>query len=125
MAERTIECKDCGSPFPTTRSNAKYCRVCRLYRNLVFLRDSTFECAACGTTVAPVVRDGWVCSTCDPTMGCSDVTGCCSLCSIDAKLPYEELAVCEECLNSPDQRRLLVSALRAKVNRLKEENGLS
>jgi hypothetical protein len=122
---RTIECRDCHTEVETNQSQQLYCKVCRLYRNLIFLRDHTFECVVCEKTAAPLKRDAWVCCNCDPTMGCADVTGCCALCNKEAILPHDGIAVCADCLDSYEQRKLLIQALGAKVARMKEENGVS
>lgn len=114
MAERTIRCEDCGADYKTKRANTKYCRVCRLYRNLLFLKNRKKECPACGDQFAPLAMDDMVCGRCD--IGRHYVDGTCALCGdATSKQLHPDVAVCHPCATDPSRRPLLIRALAKKL----------
>lgn len=116
MAERTITCEDCGAPYVTKRTNTKYCRLCRLLRNVLYLRDKTSVCIGCDKTYAPLLREKFaVCGDCFPGSWGNDATGRCSFCDTDGvRLLDPDVAVCRDCAQNPDKRELFVKALLKK-----------
>lgn len=118
MATTTITCADCGQPYETARKNTKYCRVCRLARNLAFLKDSTYTCFVCSEEYAPLERqpESWrVCGPCEPRAWPHDHAGDCALCGEHSdRLIHEDIAVCRSCAFDPEKRPLMFKAILKK-----------
>lgn len=118
MATTTIDCADCGHQYETARKNTKYCRVCRLLRNLSYLKNTTYTCFVCDKDYAPLERqpaDWRMCGTCERREWPHDVKGTCALCNDDSdRLIHADIAVCRKCAFDPEKRPLLVKALARK-----------
>lgn len=114
---RTIQCADCGSDYETKRSNTKYCRACRLYRDLTFIQDRTKECIECERKFAPVTRKDLVCGSCFSHMA-QVHAGHCALCDRDTQhLIHGDVACCWSCATDPKKRITLLRALAKRRRR--------
>ncbi len=120
---KTIQCEDCGRKYETTRKNTKYCRVCRVFRDLAYLRALTKTCVACDRDFAPMRRDDLLCGHCDPTTSKQEVEGDCALCQVHANLLHADIAVCKGCATDPEKRELFMKAL-AKKRRASQEGAI-
>lgn len=110
-----ITCEDCGLEFQSSRDNAKYCRVCRLFRNLVFIEARTYDCWACGGEFAPLERNQKFCGDCNTVRSAHDAPGTCSFCKEKTEqLLHKEVKVCRKCATDPENRQLLIRALHKK-----------
>lgn len=122
MATRTITCEDCGSRSETTRANTKYCKTCRLFRNVVFIGHRTKTCIECEKRFAPLDRADVLCGSCDFTRPL--VAGHCALCDRDTeRLLHADVKVCSMCATDPDKRVLFQRALAKKRRRNKDGEG--
>lgn len=118
MAEFTITCEDCGKEVSTPRRNTKYCIVCRLFRNTVFIGHRTKVCVECEKRFAPLNRGDVLCGGCDFTK--KFVEGSCALCERKSeRLLHPDLKVCSMCATDPDKRTLFQRALAKKRRRNK------
>lgn len=115
-----IHCEDCGSPRLTKYANTKYCEICRLARNLNFMRGQKFTCAVSKNRFAPIKRGQIVSLTCDPYALPGSVEGTCGICEKDGKLYGEHVRVCVECLDSIDKREEIYGMLLLKQKLIKE-----
>jgi len=114
-----IHCEDCGSPRLTKYANTKYCEVCRLARNLNFMKGQKFTCGVSGNKYAPIKRNQSVSLTCDPYSTPGGVTGECGVCNTkNARLYGEHVRVCVECLDSIEKRGLIYAALLSKQRQI-------
>lgn len=116
-----ITCADCGHEYKTIRKNTKYCRICRLVRNLDFLQGTVYQCVGCGDEYAPLERTAktWrTCLECSPRgwdTWSHDHAGTCALCKKDTdKLIHPEISVCRRCAFDPEKREVLYKALLRK-----------
>lgn len=116
MPSFEITCEDCGQPYTAIRKNAKYCRVCRLLRNAIYLGDRTQTCLICEQDYAPLQRDKLsICGSCNPNSYKHDVEGTCVFCKTkDGRLIHEDIKVCRRCAQDPEQRELFIKALGKK-----------
>lgn len=110
----TISCADCGADYETKRSNTKYCRVCRIYRDLSFLGERTKNCLECDKKFALMSRKDLLCGGCGSFLA-KEVEGDCSLCGASTKhLLHETIKVCRPCATDPKKRVTLLRALAKK-----------
>lgn len=118
MAElRIIECEDCGCPRLTRRSNTKFCRVCRIYKNLKYLGDRVTKCIACDKTFAPIYRNEDVCASCSPDLPTGDPRGTCVICKQEnASIIDQSISLCLQCAQNPKTRKPFKGALINKIN---------
>lgn len=116
MAKLTIiECADCGAPRLTKRKNTKYCRVCRLIRNIEFIGADTVDCLGCDTPFAPLKRGEDVCGKCAVAGPAGDPRGTCAFCEVEnASLVDSNISVCRVCATDPTKRVLFKKALVKK-----------
>lgn len=116
MAEFEISCEDCGHQYTSIRKNTKYCRVCRLLRNAIYLAAHTQTCVICEKVYAPLVREKLaVCGECNPNAYRHDASGTCSFCGTETqRLIHEDVTVCRKCSQDPEQRELFIKALGKK-----------
>lgn len=120
--ERLIQCADCSSDTKTVRSNTKYCGICRLYRDLLFLGTRTYKCFACDTPFAPLSVNGHLCPNCDVFNHALDSAGVCAFCATESeKLIRSDVSVCRDCAGDPANRKTLVAALRQKQDARKAQ----
>lgn len=112
----TIECADCGKSRETRIKNTKYCKLCRLYRDLTFMAggyNPKATCLVCDAAFLRVKRNDVVCGTCD--IGAESApTGPCSLCGTTAKLYDEDVTVCRKCIKDPRRRETLYKSVGKK-----------
>lgn len=115
-----IHCTDCGAPRVTARRNTKYCYLCRLLRNIIFVGTRTFKCSVCEKRLQPCDRNQDLCCECNPYLPGS-VQGDCKLCGReDVRLLGDTIAVCDRCANDPKMRSKLKAALILKQKMVKE-----
>jgi hypothetical protein len=113
LIEKT--CADCGREFETTRDNAKYCRLCRLLKNLIYIGDRRYECWACGGEFAPLGRNDKFCGQCNTVGSVHDHGGECRLCGETSdQLLHADVLVCRGCSTNPDRRKVLIQAVYRK-----------
>ena len=109
----TITCEDCGRDYETTRKNTKYCRSCRVYRDLMFLGERRKECIECEKTFNPLTTKDLLCGRCGDFMRKAP-EGECKLCGESAKLLHESIQVCGACATDPAKRVTFLRALAKK-----------
>jgi hypothetical protein len=107
---RTITCEDCGAQRLNARyKNTRYCKSCRLLRDLVFLDETQRPCSHCKSTFAPTSTKDTLCGTCNYG---SVYSGPCAFCKEDAELHRQGIPVCVRCIRSPALRRTIISGLK-------------
>lgn len=125
--ERTILCADCGQATATKRQNTKYCPLCRLLRDLLYVGGMKRECWICEREYAPLTykRDpSEMCGECDTLTRNRYVEGDCSYCQQHKhNLLNSDVRVCVRCALDPANRARLVRALQRKQAARAEENG--
>lgn len=108
----TITCRDCAAQRHRVPANTRYCKRCRILRDIDYWRRKTRTCS-CGAVFAPLDRNDGHCSKCDP--GLRAHTGPCALSSRDAphdgRYVHPALPVCASCARDPRQRQRLIAAL--------------
>lgn len=106
-----IICEDCGAKRSNAAyKNTRYCKSCRLLRDLVFLDDTTRPCKGCRRMYAPTQRRDAYCGEC--CFGSVD-EGRCAFCKLEnAELYRAGVAVCVKCVRDPRLRRSVVAALK-------------
>lgn len=117
----SITCADCGQPYETSRPNTKFCAICRLLKDLLFLGVRTRECLLCSEKFCPTSRHDLMCGSCDTTPSSLHGEGDCAFCGASqAKTIRRGVAVCLRCARSPKHRRKLIQALAKKVQGRRE-----
>lgn len=125
----SISCADCGEQRNGVPKNTRYCRACRLLRDIRFWATQTRQCRECRRAFAPLGRNDLHCSTCDPGLVHKQIE--CGLGKWD-RAPIEPhsgaylrggVVVCATCLRAPDRRRWLIKALEAGQRFRQKENG--
>lgn len=112
--EQTITCADCGHEHTAKRKNARYCGICRLFRNLIYLGARTSRCASCDGKFSPLHVNDKLCANCDFSQG-KDGRGNCALCEQkDMPLVKAEVAVCVYCAKDPTRRDVFTRAIGKK-----------
>lgn len=115
-----IHCEDCGAPRMTKYGNTKYCEICRLARNLNFMKGQKFKCGVSGKRYAPVKRNQGVCLECDPYSTPGGPQGDCPVCGTDdTRLYGEHVRVCVSCMDSIEKRPTIYAALLKKQAQIK------
>jgi hypothetical protein len=105
----------------TRRKNTKYCAICRLLKNLSFLKERTSKCLVCEKTFSQVSRNEQVCLACDPYSTPAAVEGTCGLCGTPSdRLLGEHIAVCVGCAQDPSKREVFRASLLKKQKAIKE-----
>jgi hypothetical protein len=120
-----IQCQDCGADYETVRRNTKYCRVCRMFRDLAYLKALTRECISCDQKFAPLHREDILCGNCDPVTSKFHVEGVCGICQVQATLLHKDIAVCKSCATDPGQRTVFIKALAKKRLANQRANGVT
>lgn len=116
-----ISCADCGEERKASAANTRYCRVCRLLRNLDFLSDRTHKCLECSSRYPPIMRNDQWCGDC--ALGQTNVRGCCALCGKeDAYLVLPDVRVCHRCARNPRMRRRFILGLRKRQDEQRAAN---
>lgn len=117
-----MRCDDCGTEFESAKSNAKYCRVCRLLRNVIFIGNKTKECWTCGERFAPLDRNDTFCGKCNTVKSVHDAKGKCVMCKDSSdQLLHRSARVCRSCAYIPDLRPTLARALKKKQDAVRSE----
>lgn len=119
---KTIICEDCGKLRETAQSNTRFCRVCRLLKNLTWLKSRTAKCLVCECRFAPLERNAYLCPKCDPAERKDPPVGNCALCDTEGELVDTDVHVCMGCATSIDKRPIFHAALIKKVKAQKEAN---
>lgn len=118
-----FDCADCGEPTTATRKNARYCPVCRLFRNLIYLGSNRQTCASCETKFAPLTVNERLCSDCDLTTA-KRQGGSCAICEQrGVPLVAEGVAICIYCARAPEKRDVVTRALGKRRRTQTEKNG--
>lgn len=116
MALHTIKCENCGSPRLTRRKNTKYCRLCRILKNLEYLDTWEETCIACENRFAPLQRGEDLCGDCAIFPAQGDPKGPCAIChEQDARLMEANINVCQACSTKPENRKILIQSLKKKI----------
>ena len=116
----TITCRDCGFQRHRVPANTRYCKRCRLLRDIDYWRRRTRTCS-CGAVFAPLGRLDRHCSKCDP--GLRAHTGPCGLGNHDGRYVHPSLPICASCCRDPKQRQRMIAALeRGQAARRRENN---
>lgn len=115
-----VTCAECSAPVETKRKNTKYCGVCRLYRNLIYLQGKTTTCWACDERFLLADRADRVCPDCLPSTA---HTGACAVCNRDdQQMVTSDVAVCRRCIHAPEHRKTIIKALRQRQIKQQKEN---
>lgn len=112
-----IKCVDCGAERKAIYKNTKYCRVCRLSRNLDYLERlgwDSVKCVVCDARFAPMKRGDQTCPKCSYLPQCAVVAPC-GLCGTVAQTVDKDIAVCYGCATDKKRRREFQRALKKKV----------
>lgn len=117
----TITCRDCGNQRHRVPKNTRYCKRCRMLRDIDYWRRRVRTCS-CGNKFAPLDRLDRHCSTCDP--GLRAHAGPCVLATRDnpheGRYVHPALPVCASCARDPKQRQRMIAALElGQANRRK------
>jgi hypothetical protein len=119
MTAHEKQCADCGASFTSRQPNARYCYLCRLDRNLMFIGERTSECWRCAKRFAPLSRNDRFCGHCYRTGTAHSVEGTCVLCHKESpNLLHADVSVCGPCATDPDNRRVLLRAVAKKRDTL-------
>jgi hypothetical protein len=115
MEPQERACEDCGGSYLAKRSNAKYCSICRLFRDLTWLRNRQYTCLDCEARFAPFKSNEQLCSKCDFIGSKNYVEGTCALCQHSSyPLLSADVAVCLGCARDPDKRAIFLKAIANK-----------
>jgi hypothetical protein len=113
----TITCHDCGDQRRSVPSNTRYCKKCRVLRELVYWHRRTRHCRECEREYAPLSRTDYWCSKCDP--GLEHKTGPCGL---YPNKPHEgaptfaQIPICAGCFRDPRKRDWLIRVMQKGRN---------
>lgn len=111
----SISCADCGATYETKRKNTRYCAVCRLRKDLLFITTRVQKCWDCGATFAPLNSDDVLCSECEPRRT-RYTDGKCNVCSSDpTTLLIPGVAICTRCARAPELRPTIVQKLGSRI----------
>lgn len=108
---KDIICKDCSAIRSNPAyKNTRYCKSCRLLRDLDFVGELTRDCKNCRRSYAPTSRRDSYCGPCG--FGSID-EGRCVFCSSEhAELYRAGISVCCTCVRAPEKRRSVIAALK-------------
>lgn len=116
----TITCKDCGAERTRCPKNTKYCKPCRLLRDIAYWEHERRTCLECRATFAPLGRTDYHCSACRPGIHGREVS--CAF-GHTGGLVLTGIPVCAACLRAPAKRASLMAALkRGQAQRRQERN---
>jgi hypothetical protein len=120
---KTYECETCGARAQSPRSNAKYCVICRTFRNLKYVGAKTSKCWACKSSFAPLHRNDVLCGSCDDdaTRG---PTAQCRLCQDMRSLYHDDILICGQCMKKPAAREPVMHALFNKQVRRRRDHAV-
>lgn len=107
---KSITCADCRTKRSNPRfRNTRYCRACRLLRDLIYVAAEQRPCADCARPFAPTDRKDTLCGACHYG---SVYEGHCAICLTDAELHRPDIAVCIRCVRDPAKRKTIIAGLR-------------
>lgn len=109
----TISCQDCGQPRTHCPRNTRYCKPCRLLRDLAYWHRNRRNCKECRKEFAPIGRTDYHCSSCDT--GLLHLSGPCRLANPephDGPPTLTGIPVCAKCMRSPKMRSYLIKVLQ-------------
>lgn len=113
MAKRIISCEDCSHWEEVTAKNAKRCYVCRLARNLEFMRDRKGRCWLCEEQFCPTARDDQLCGKCCISLKSAQEIVC-VYCRESKLSVAKDIAVCVVCARDVKHRRKFLKAVTDK-----------
>lgn len=112
---KEIVCEDCGAPYLAKRKNARYCSICRLRKDLLFITTRLQKCWDCEQTFAPLNTNDVLCNQCEPRRH-RYTDGECKICHVDpTTLLIPGLAICTKCVRDPELRPLIVQKLGQRI----------
>ena len=112
---RTIKCQACGQPTQAKRKNTKYCGVCRLVNQLLYLRGRTRKCVVCNKKFALLEMSEQVCGNCQLQAQYEHPENPeCGFCHRPRKPIQQEVAVCLPCAHAPANREAMTKAIIKK-----------
>lgn len=107
---KSITCQDCSTKRINPRyRNTRYCKSCRLLRDLLYIELEQRPCADCKQMFAPVSRKDTLCGRCNYG---SVYQGRCAFCKLDVELHRDGIPVCTSCIRAPTLRSTIISGLR-------------
>jgi hypothetical protein len=113
----TKTCEDCARDFSTRRpSQARYCRFCRIHRDLQHYGTRQETCMACDAKFCPIRAGDRLCGDCRILgEGRSSVVGKCAGCATErATLLHRDIRACGKCARDPKQRAALLKVVQKK-----------
>lgn len=117
----TITCQDCATQRQRCPANTRYCKPCRLLRELYYWQRRRRACQNCNAEFAPLNRNDMHCSACD--RGLAPYAGRCISCADEQGWPaVKDIPVCAPCMRNPRKRALIISALERGQTKRKATN---
>jgi len=116
----TITCSDCGNERRDVPRNTRYCKRCRLLRDIAYWVTRFKACRGCGKAFAPLSRPDNRCTACNPGIHGQEVD--CKLCKRRDLRLIAGIPVCAGCLRDPKRRQDLFDALLKGQKQDKERN---
>lgn len=119
---KSITCEDCSTKRSNPRyKNTRYCKSCRLLRDLIYVEMEQRPCDHCKQQFAPVSRRDTLCGTCNYG---SSYFGTCAFCKLEhAELHRAGIPVCVKCVRVPALRRGVIAGLRRGQGERRTTNG--
>jgi len=120
----TIRCQDCGAERKGAPRNTRYCKPCRLLRDLLYWEDNRRRCGKCNVDFAPIGGRDYFCSA-----HAKDWRGYklmkCVLCGKHDMPPIiAGIPLCHDCARSPALRGKLVAALKRGQAQRREQHAV-
>lgn len=113
MAKRFISCDDCSHWEEVSAKNAKRCHVCRLVKNLEFMRGRQAKCWLCEDKFCPVARDDQLCGKCCISLKSAEQVEC-AFCHLTRTSVSKDIAVCVFCARDVQYRKRFLSSIGKK-----------
>lgn len=113
----TGTCEDCKRSFSTRRpQQARYCRFCRIHRDLQHYGVRQETCMVCDGKFCPIRAGDRLCGVCRVIgEGRASVRGRCAACGTsDTDLLHKDIRACGTCARDPKQRGALLKAVERK-----------
>jgi hypothetical protein len=108
----TITCVDCGTQRCNTPSNTKYCKPCRLLRDIAYWEHNTRNCGNCHIPFSPMGGRDYFCSEHAVADWHQHAIRLCALCNQEKPPIIAGVDLCHGCARNPKKRSLLVRALK-------------
>lgn len=120
-----IQCQEegCGHWDLTAAKNTKRCYVCRLVRNLNFVKVRRAKCFSCQEPFCPIARDDQLCGRCAfKSTGAQEIE--CVYCLQIRTSIAKDISVCMCCARDPKYRnQFLGAARRRQLSRFEQGPG--